>query len=261
METIQFAMRRSSFAQERTILGVAIKNLYQGEAIALIDKASAQGEAVNVAFANASSLNIAYRNDRFRSALGRFVVLNDGLGADIASRIKYGEPFRENLNGTDFVPDFLDRTNQRLRLFLVGTTDETVIRAAQKLHATYPQHTIVGWRNGFFEDERDIRQTCAEIRAAEADCVLVGMGNPQQELWIDEYADQTGARLFFAVGALLDFQAGRVPRAPAWVRRMRCEWIYRLSQEPVRLARRYLVGNFVFLSRVLLSRVLADART
>ena len=77
------------------------------------------------------------------------------------------------------------------------------------------------------------------------------MGNPLQELWIDEHGAVTGATLFFAVGALLDFQAGTVRRAPAWVRRLRCEWIFRLFQEPLRLAQRYLIGNFVFLGRVL----------
>jgi exopolysaccharide biosynthesis WecB/TagA/CpsF family protein len=81
--------------------------------------------------------------------------------------------------------------------------------------------------------------------------VLVGMGNPLQELWIAEHGDKTGARLLFGVGALLDFRAGQVQRAPTWVRNLRCEWIYRLLQEPRRLARRYLVDNFVFLARVL----------
>lgn len=102
---------------------------------------------------------------------------------------------------------------------------------------------------------QDIEQTCADIRAVRADCVLVAMGNPLQEIWIDEHGDKTGATLFFAVGALLDFQAGTVRRAPAWVRRLRCEWIFRLLQEPLRLAQRYLIGNFVFLGRVL-----ADAK-
>ena len=88
-----------------------------------------------------------------------------------------------------------------------------------------------------------------------ADCVLVGMGNPLQELWIDEHGHKTGASLFFAVGAFLDFEAGSVRRAPPWVRNLRCEWIYRLLQEPLRLAHRYLIGNFVFLRRIL-----ADAK-
>jgi len=240
---------------ERTILGVNIRDLDRNQAVALIDDALASGQRLNVCFANAQALNVACDNDRFHSALGRFLVLNDGLGADIASRIKFGKPFRDNLNGTDFVPDFLERTQHGLRIFIVGTTDEIVERAAQRLRVTYPRHRIVGWRNGFFLGPQDIEQTCCDIYAARADCVLVGMGNPLQELWIDEYGNDTGASLLIAVGALLDFQAGSVRRAPTWVRNLRCEWTYRLLQEPLRLARRYLVGNFVFLGRVL-----ADAK-
>jgi alpha-1,3-mannosyltransferase len=236
---------------DRTLLGVTIHDLGRDRAIARIDQALAQRSRLNVCFANAQALNVACGNDRFRSALRRFLVLNDGLGTDIASRIKFGRPFRENLNGTDFVPDFLEKTQYALRIFLVGTTDARVERAAEKLHLAYPRHTIVGWRNGFFLGPQDVEQTCYDIRVSRADCVLVGMGNPLQELWIDKHGDETGACLFFAVGALLDFQAGSVRRAPVWVRNLRCEWTYRLLQEPLRLAQRYLIGNFVFLGRVL----------
>jgi alpha-1,3-mannosyltransferase len=251
-------LRAPASAQDtkaRTILGVTIRVFDREEAIASIDQALASAERLNVCFANAQTLNIAYANARFSSALQRFLVLNDGLGVDIASRVKFGRPFAENLNGTDFVPDFLGMTQHRLRVYLVGTTDAAVKQAAHKFRARYPRHTIVGWRNGFFTGLQDIDETCRNIRAARADCVLVGMGNPHQELWIDEHGHKTGASLLLGVGALFDFQAGVVRRAPQWIRSLRCEWVYRLLQEPRRLAHRYLVGNFL-----LLGRVLADVR-
>lgn len=235
----------------RSILGVTIRDLGRDQAISAIDGALSRGERANVCFANAQALNVACDNAHFRAALRGFLVLNDGLGTDIASRIKFGKPFTENLNGTDFVPEYLGRTEHSLRIYLVGTTDAVAARAAQALRRAYPRHTIVGYRNGFFLGPQDVEQTCCDIRAARADCVLVGMGNPLQELWIDEHGEKTGARLFFAVGALLDFQAGSVRRAPAWVRKLRCEWTYRLLQEPMRLAHRYLIGNFVFIGRIL----------
>ena len=236
---------------DRKILGVAIRDYSRKQAIASIDRALASGERLNVCFANAQTLNIACENDRFRSVLQRFLVLNDGLGVDIASRFKFGKPFTENLNGTDFIPDFLAMTRHRLRIYLVGSTDAVVEQAAQRLRRSYPHHAIVGRRNGFFVAPKEIEETCRNIRASRADCVLVGMGNPKQELWIDEHGDKTGASLLLAVGALLDFQAGIVHRAPVWVRNLRCEWVFRLLQEPRRLAHRYLIGNFVFLGRVL----------
>jgi alpha-1,3-mannosyltransferase len=242
-------------ANGRTILGVNIRDLSRDKVIACIDEAFTLGKRVNVGFANAHMLNVACDNDRFRSALSRFVVLNDGLGTNIASRVKFGEPFSENLNGTDFVPDYLSRTKHSFRIYLIGSSHCIVDRAAQVLARSYPHHAIVGWRDGFFLGPQDIEQTCCDILATRADCVLVGMGNPSQELWIDEHGHKTGAKLLIGVGALLDFRAGAVRRAPLWVRKLGCEWIYRLLQEPRRLARRYLIGNVVFLGRVL-----ADAR-
>ena len=76
------------------------------------------------------------------------------------------------------------------------------------------------------------------------------MGNPKQELFIQKHLAATGCTLGIGVGALLDFLAGNVPRAKPWVQRWRLEWLYRLAQEPQRLARRYVVGIPVFLMRV-----------
>jgi alpha-1,3-mannosyltransferase len=236
----------------RQLLGVSIRTLGREQAVGVIDQAFAAGTPLNVAFVNAHSLNIATHHGRYRSALERFVVLNDGLGINIASRIKYRKPFADNLNGTDFVPHYLSTTRHRLRIYLVGTSDEAVREAHRKMSLRFPRHAFVGARNGFFSGAAEIEETCHSIRASNADCVLVGMGNPLQELWIDEHGAKTGARLHIGVGALLDFQAGVVSRAPAWVRQIHCEWVYRLAQEPRRLAKRYLAGNLLFIGRAIL---------
>lgn len=235
----------------RKILGVNVGTLGRAKSVTRIDHALASGRRLNACFANAHSLNIAAANEKFRDALDSFLVLNDGLGLDIASMMKFGKRFQDNLNGTDFVPFFLSKSRHRLRIYLIGTTDPVVAKAARILRAQFPRHSIVGWRNGFFSSLDDIEHTCADIRAAGADCILVGMGNPLQELWIHEHGGKTNAKLLIGVGALFDFLAGRVSRAPIWVRNARCEWIYRLLQEPRRLFRRYLIGNFVFLGRVI----------
>jgi alpha-1,3-mannosyltransferase len=237
--------------REREIFGVRIRPMGRRQALAEVDRAFAAGQRLNVSFANAHTLNLANANDRFRAALQNFLVLNDGLGVDIASRYKFGRPFTANLNGTDFIPDYLASTRHLLRIYLIGTSDAAVTKAAERLRIRYPRHAVVGQRNGFFSGPDDAEDTCQNIRAARADCVLVGMGNPLQELWIDEFGAKTGAKVLFGVGALFDFEAGSVCRAPEWIRSLRCEWVYRLLQEPRRLAHRYLVGNIQFLSRVL----------
>lgn len=89
------------------------------------------------------------------------------------------------------------------------------------------------------------------IKARKPDIVLVGMGNPLQELWLAQNLKATGTRLGFAVGALFDFMTGDARRAPDWVRHLRVEWLHRLFHEPIRLARRYLVGIPLFILRIL----------
>jgi N-acetylglucosaminyldiphosphoundecaprenol N-acetyl-beta-D-mannosaminyltransferase len=80
--------------------------------------------------------------------------------------------------------------------------------------------------------------------------VLVGMGTPKQELWVDRYADRLNGAVVWTVGALFDYVSGHTPRAPRWLADNGLEWIFRLTIEPQRMWRRYLLGNPIFLSRV-----------
>jgi alpha-1,3-mannosyltransferase len=240
--------------KKRQILGIDISVLSRGGAIDYIEKALNAKVRLKVAFANANALNYAAQNSNYRAILGDFLVLNDGIGVDLASRIKFGSPFPTNLNGTDFVPDFLSGIRQRLRLYLIGSSAAVVENAARRFEQRWPHHVVVGWRSGYFQNADELDEASSAIRTAKADVVLVGMGNPQQETWIHRNAEATGAKILIGVGALFDFTAESVSRAPAWIRDARCEWIYRLIQEPRRLARRYLVGNPQFLFRAFRDR-------
>jgi alpha-1,3-mannosyltransferase len=133
---------------------------------------------------------------------------------------------------------------------LLGSKPHVVQRAAAVLSKRYPQHLVVGQRDGYF-DEGMSEDIAGEIRRSAADVVLVAMGNPKQEIWLARHLEATGCKLGFAVGALFDFMAMEVRRAPAWVQTCRLEWLYRLCQEPARLWTRYIVGNPKFLTHVL----------
>lgn len=235
--------------RRRTILGISFETRGQSAAVSAIDDAFSAGQRMNIAFANAHSVNIATGNPAFLETLTNFWVLNDGVGVDIASRIKFGKPFLENLNGTDFVPNFFRSSRHRFRIFLIGAHEDVVARAAEILQERFPQHEIAGFHQGYFGPE-DNAAICQRIRMSKANVVLVGMGSPRQEFWITENGEATGAEILFGVGALFDFISGRVRRAPQWVRSARFEWLYRLSQEPKRLWRRYLIGNIAFLKKV-----------
>ncbi len=240
--------------KRRNILGVEIDVTTRDAMVDRLDDALDRGQSVPLAFANAHTLNVADERPGFRTLLKRFVVLNDGFGVDIASKMKFGSKFPENLNGTDFVPHFLGVTRHRLRIFLLGAHPHVVKAAARRFADAWPQHDIVGAHDGYFRGEQQTLEVCRAINQSKADIVLVGLGNPLQEQWISRYGPGLDPKLQIAVGALFDFFGGNVKRAPAWIRRARCEWMYRLAQEPRRLFSRYLIGNVAFLRRALSDR-------
>ena len=234
---------------ERTILDVPVQVRSFDDAVCLVDRNYETCQRVLIAFANAHTLNVAASNGDFRAALQNSLVLNDGIGVDIASRLLYGSPFPDNLNGTDFSPNYLRATRHRYRIFLLGAKPGTAQQAARRLSFLCPQHTIVGCHHGHF-DPGQLPEVIEHIRRSKADVLLVAMGNPKQELFIQQHLAATGCIVGIGVGALFDFLAGNVPRAMPWVQRWRLEWLYRLSQEPRRLAGRYLVGIPLFFARV-----------
>lgn len=243
----------------REILGSSVASLEWDEGLALLRRLIAEKRFTKVTFLNANNANIAAREPDFAAALGDFLVLPDGIGVDIAARLLYGTPFPANLNGTDFVPALLAEEKKPLSVGLVGARRENAQAAAARLSAIAPQHRFTFINDGFFTPDQEPR-VLAEIERLHPDILLVAMGVPRQELWIARSLTDRHCTLAFAVGALLDFLSGAVPRAPYWMRQLRIEWVYRLALEPKRLWRRYVLGNPLFLARVVMQRLRSRRR-
>lgn len=230
----------------RILQEVRFQVLTTREAVSLLDAHVLERRAVKIAIANAHTLNVVRSNTQYQRLLRGFKVLNDGIGVDLASDLRYGQRFPANLNGTDFLPAYFWRTGLKLRIFMVGAQAHVVQRAFDAARRQFPAHEWLGFNDGFFSPD-DEAALCERIRAARADVLLVAMGNPLQEFWIERCAASTGATVCVGVGALFDFLSGEANRAPAWVRKAKLEWMYRMIQEPGRMWRRYLIGNATFL--------------
>lgn len=174
------------------------------------------------------------------------IIVNDGIGIDIATWLIHRHTFPENLNGTDFVPHYLHSVREHARVFLLGGKPGVAARAAVTLKGGFGVD-VVGTCDGYCQ-ANNIERVVSSINATRANVVLVAMGNPLQEQWILDYGAQLDARVLIGVGALFDFLAGDKPRAPRIVQRLRLEWLYRLCLEPSRLLRRYTVDIGVFLA-------------
>ncbi len=235
------------------ILGVQVANPDKDEAIDMLASALAERRYTKVAFLNAHSANTAAQDRTFAEVLKSFLVLPDGIGVDIAAKALCGAPFKANLNGTDFVPALLAAIETPLTVGIVGAVHENGERAAEGLSKTMPQHSFVYLNDGFLRPEEEA-SVISRIRDLQPDILLVAMGVPRQEKWIESNLSEIDCIMPIAVGALLDFLSGAVPRAPLFIRRLRIEWIYRLCHEPGRLWRRYVLGNPLFLARVIIQK-------
>ncbi len=234
----------------RTILGVPVVALPWIEAIETMRAMIAGQRFALITWLNAHNANLAHENTDFRQALGQFLILPDGLGVDIASRLLHGEPFPANLNGTDFIPGLLVMETSPLRVGLIGARPEVVAKATASFRQLAPQHEFRVISDGFFRagDEPRILEI---LKNYHPHILLVAMGVPRQEMFMASHLTAEHCTLAFGVGALFDFRAGVVPRAPLILQKLRFEWLYRLTQEPARLWRRYIVGNPLFLLRVM----------
>lgn len=202
-----------------------------------------------ITFLNAHVSNETAKNPELGGILKSGLILNDGVGVGIASLVLHGKSFPENLNGTDLIPRFLRDTRHHFRIYALGAGPGVAERALDAFRQIAPQHAYVGAHHGFLT-EQDSRAVLADIADKRADLVLVAMGSPRQEFWTAKYLMQDEGVSAICVGGLLDFVSEEKPRAPAWVRALRSEWIFRLANEPRRLWRRYLIGNGVFMIRL-----------
>ncbi|WP_244491428.1 WecB/TagA/CpsF family glycosyltransferase [Bosea sp. Root381] len=237
----------------RDVGGVGIAVLTEAGALAELSQAMAIGRHVKLAFCNANLVNLAARDPALSRRLAGFLVLPDGIGVDIGSRVLHGSVFPANLNGSDFIPALLRVEHRPLRVGMIGGRPGVADRAAAQLRQQFPQHAFEVVSHGYFELSEEAG-LLARLKAAPPDLLLVAFGNPRQENWIADRLGPQHCAVAAGIGALFDFLAGEVPRAPELIRRTRLEWVYRLGREPRRLWRRYVLGNPAFLLRILRQR-------
>lgn len=207
---------------------------------------------------NAHAINLAYENTWLRTMLRQAeIVFCDSkgvilgawlLGQSIPMSIGYGRWIWH-------LAAFLEAHDYSI--YLLGSPPGVAEKAAARLCACYPRLRIVGTHHGFFDKTPNSAESLAvidDINAARPNLLLVCFGMPLQEEWLLHHWDRIDADLGLTGGAALDYTAGIFPRSPMWITNIGMEWFWRLLFEPARLWRRYLIGNPVFLARILKAR-------
>jgi N-acetylglucosaminyldiphosphoundecaprenol N-acetyl-beta-D-mannosaminyltransferase len=217
------------------ILGVRVDNIDGETAINAIRAAASRREGFRprkVFFVNVHTIHLARCDGELLRCLSNAdMVLPDGSGLKLAGRL-FGTTIKENLNGTDLIPKVLAWAEfEGLSVYLLGGQSQVVAACRRRLLEQHPELQIVGYRHGYFlpEEEKLIVQ---EINRRRPDIVLVALGVPLQEQWIARNAQYLEVGVCIGVGGLFDFLSGAKVRAPAWMRRLGMEWLYRFIQDP-----------------------------
>lgn len=196
---------------------------------------------------NVDHVVLAERDEELRAAYERAALsLVDGMPLVWLSWLM-GHPLPEKISGSDLVWPLLARAEREdLRVFLLGARDGVGARAAERMRERHPRLDIVGVESpplGFEQDPAHVAHVVERVRQASPHLVLVALGCPKQELFMRAHEQALAPAVLLGVGASLDFIAGEVRRAPPWMSRAGLEWLYRLTQDPRRLASRYLVRD------------------
>lgn len=172
-----------------------------------------------------------------------------------------GTPIREKISGSDLFPAFYqyNKDNEDIKIFLLGAKEGIAQQAQAKINQRVGRQIIVDCYSpafGFENDEAECQKIIEQIERSGATVVAVGLGAPKQEKWINRYRKQLpDIKIFLAIGATIDFEAGYKPRSPKWMSEVGLEWLYRLLCEPKRLWKRYLIESMPFFGLVLKQKI------
>lgn len=210
------------------------------------------GVVLNV---NAHCLNLCYGDPALRRFFGAAdLVFCDGAGVRLAARA-LGGSLPERITYAGWLPRLATfAESEGLSLFFLGARPGVAGKAAKEIRRTHPDLKIAGVRHGYFDHAANSPENgavVAEINAARPDLLLLGLGMPLQERWLMENLESLNVGVALTGGAVFDYASGDVRRGPRLLTDNGLEWLARLLVEPRRLWRRYLLGNPLFLARVL----------
>ncbi len=234
-----------------SMFGLPIDRITTGQVMDRVESYVKSGKPHQILYLNAHCINRSFDDDEYRAIIKQSdLVYADGMGVVWASHLTH-HPIPERVNIGDFLIPFCRWCYEKgYSVYFLGSESDIARRCVEMIQEQVPDLKVAGIRNGYFtpEEEKDIIKDIQEKRP---EILLVGMGVPQQEKWLREHLQELNVPVAWGVGALFEYYAGKVSRAPYWMRSNGLEWLYRLILEPGRMWKRYLIGNILFIMRVI----------
>lgn len=224
------------------LFGMPITNVTMVEAVARVEEYILSGRTHQIATANLDFARNSLRDPHLHRIICECsMVLPDGAPMLWASRM-FSAPISERVTGVDLVPELARLSEQKgYGIYLLGSSEASSLAAANILQERFPGMNLVGRYCPPAVPLREMNnaEILRRIDEAKPQIILIGFGNPKQEIWIHRHKDQFPASVVIGIGGSLDMIAGKLQRAPEWIQKLHLEWIFRMAQEPARLLPRY----------------------
>lgn len=228
-------------------MNTEIDNLTMDEALKRIDGLIQENRNAYVVTPNVDHMVQLEQGGELRDAYEQAdLILTDGKPLIWISKW-YGTPIKEKISGSDLLPRLCAMAAEKgYKMFFLGAAEGVAAKAAENLKKRFPGLQVVGTYSppfGFEKDEEEMAKIKKLIKMATPQILAVCLGCPKQELFILHNKDELGVPLSLGLGASLDFEAGNIKRAPKWMADHGLEWLFRITQDPKRMAKRYLVKD------------------
>ncbi|MDX1640824.1 MAG: WecB/TagA/CpsF family glycosyltransferase [Balneolaceae bacterium] len=233
------------------ILGTRVSRYNLSETVELMTDAIQNQKKLRIAVTPVNCILWARKNSRLREIYNSAeIVTADGVPVVWASKL-FKKPIRGRVTGLDLLPEFAKvAASKNFSFFFLGAAEGVGERLARALQDNYPGLNIAGTYSPPFAvkfSEEENERIIDKVNRANPDVLWVSLTAPKQDYWIASHFDKLNVSVAIGVGAAFDVVAGNVKRSPEWMQKWGLEWLFRLIQEPRRLARRYLFEAPVFL--------------
>ena len=235
-------------------LNTYVDALTMEETLERIEEYINNKECVQHVVINAGKINLMQENEELTKIINECPLINaDGQSIVWGSRI-LGNPLPERVAGIDIFTELVRISAEKgYKPYFFGAKEEVVIEVVRRFKEQYPKLEVAGYRNGYFESDES-KRIAEDIKKSGADILFVAFSSPMKEFWIRENMDIMKVPFAMGVGGSFDVVAGKTTRAPKWMQKYGLEWFYRFIQEPRRMFKRYIIGNFKFVKLILLNR-------
>ncbi len=228
-----------------SVLGVKVARMSLQQVVEWIRVMVEQGKPRHIVTANAEVIYKAHVEPEYLELLQKSdLVTADGSGVVLAANM-LGQPVPERVAGIDLVAEVFELAAEKnWSIYFLGAEPDVVEKAVLHTLEKYPSLQIKGYRDGYYSQE-ETEQVVSNINKLKPDILLVALGVPKQEVFIQQYLKELDVPLSIGVGGSFDILAGTATRAPVWMQRVGLEWSYRLFKEPRRFKRMLALPKFV----------------